>query len=116
VRSLRYRVGHWWGEYQFQRLIRDPGPPSFDRVRYLAFQRIQKAYNDDYRPVPAAFPATLVTVAGSDAVDRCGELVHDLVVHEVSGDHKTMLSPPHVDAIAGIVAAVVDDHPRAARV
>jgi hypothetical protein len=37
LRSARYR----WRKFQFRRLIRNPGPPSFDRVRYWAFRHIR---------------------------------------------------------------------------
>jgi acyl-CoA synthetase (AMP-forming)/AMP-acid ligase II/thioesterase domain-containing protein len=104
ARSIRYRRRH----HRLARLIRDPGPPNHDRVRYLAFQRIQQAFNNSYDPAPAAFPVTLVTVEGSDAVRRCGGLIQNLVVHEIGGNHRTMLGPPHVDAVAAIVGDVVE--------
>jgi hypothetical protein len=90
-------------------LIRDPGPPRSDRVRYRAFQQIQIAFNDAYDPAPSTFPATLVTVEGSDALHRCGELMPELDVRVIGGDHNTMLLPPHIDEIAEIVAAAADN-------
>ena len=63
----------------------------------------------DYDPEPAAFPATLVQVDGSDALRRCGQLIPDLVVRDVGGEHVTMLAPPHVEGLAAIVAAAAQD-------
>jgi thioesterase domain-containing protein len=90
-------------------LVRNPGPPSFDRVRYLAFREIQQSFNDAYDPAPAAFPVTLLQVAGSRARGRFGDLVPDLAVLDVGGTHRTMLQWPHIEEVAAIVAAVADD-------
>jgi thioesterase domain-containing protein len=114
-RSVRYRAGKRWREHRLRRLTRDPGPPNYERLRYLAFQQIQIAFNNAYEPQPSAFPATLVTVERSDALHRCGDLMPDLVVHVVTGEHMTMLLPPHVDAVASIVAAVTRDAALGAR-
>jgi thioesterase domain-containing protein len=105
VRSVRNR----WRARQFARLVRDPGPPSFEPDRYLAFQRIHSAANLAYEPAPATFPATLVQVAGGNALTGCSLLMPDLVLREVGGNHKTMLVPPHVDELAAIVAAVAEE-------
>ena len=73
------------------------------------FEQIQSRANDAYDPEPAAFPATLVQVDGSDALHRCGQLMPDLVVREIGGDHETMLVPPYVEELAAMVAAAAED-------
>lgn len=105
LRSARYR----WRARGFERLVRDPGPPSFDPERYRAFRRIQSRANTAYEPAPAAFPATLVQVDRSEALRRCGTLMPHLVVREVGGAHETILMQPHVEAVAAIVAAAAED-------
>jgi acyl-CoA synthetase (AMP-forming)/AMP-acid ligase II/thioesterase domain-containing protein len=109
LRSARFRARTQWTAFRVRRLMRDPGPPSFNRLRYRAFQQIQHAWNKAYVPAPAHFSATLVTVEGSDALSRCGELMPDLVVRVVPGLHTTMLVPPDVQAVGAIVAAVAQD-------
>jgi thioesterase domain-containing protein/aryl carrier-like protein len=104
ARSARHRRKH----RRFEALIRDPGPPSFARERYRAFRQIQLRANGDYDPAPAAFPATLVLVDGSDARRRCGELMPDFVVREIGGFHETMLAPPYVGEVATIVADILE--------
>jgi acyl-coenzyme A synthetase/AMP-(fatty) acid ligase/thioesterase domain-containing protein len=101
IRSLRYRRQR----QRFERLIRDPGPPSFYAGRYLAFRQIQSRASLAYEPAPAAFPATLVLVDGSDSLRRCGDLMPNLEVHDLGGAHDTMLVPPYVEDLASIVAA-----------
>ncbi len=105
VRSARYRSA----VRRFERLVRDPGPPSFESQRYRAFRQIQSRANDAYDPAPAAFPATLVLVDGSDALRRCGQLMPDLVVRDLGGAHDTMLVPPYVEELAVMVAAAAQD-------
>jgi acyl-coenzyme A synthetase/AMP-(fatty) acid ligase/thioesterase domain-containing protein len=100
---------HHWTMRRFERLVRNPGPPSFEYVRYRAFKQILGNANGAYEPVPAEFPATLVQVDGSPAVRMCGELMPNLMVHDVGGEHTTMLAPPHVNELAAIVAAVAQD-------
>jgi hypothetical protein len=89
--------------------VRDPGLPSFDPLRYAAFRRIQSRANDAYDPTPAAFPATLVVVGGSDALERCRPLIPDLVLREMGGIHETVLAPPHVEELAAVVAGTAHD-------
>jgi acyl-coenzyme A synthetase/AMP-(fatty) acid ligase/thioesterase domain-containing protein len=115
LRSARFRLRKRTMDFRVKRLIRDPGSPSFERLRYRAFRRIQSAWNDAYDPAPAAFPATLVTVEGSDALRRCGELMPDLVVRSIGGNHQTLLLPPHVEDVATIVAAAAHEEETAAR-
>jgi thioesterase domain-containing protein len=105
VRSARHRRR----VRRFDRLVRDPGSPSFEYLRYRAFKKILGVANGAYDPAPAAFGATLALVDGSDALRRCGELMPGLVVRNVGGDHLTMLVPPHVDELAKIVAAAAED-------
>ncbi len=104
-RSVRFR----WRTHRFERLVRDPGPPSFDAERYHAFRQIQSRANKAYDPAPAAFPATLVSIDGSDALRRCEPLIPDLVVRTMGGLHETMLVPPYVDDLAAIIATAAND-------
>jgi thioesterase domain-containing protein len=105
IRSVRYRRHR----QRFERLIRDPGPPSFDAERYLAFRQIQSRANQAYEPAPAAFSATLVTVDGSDSLQRCGELMPQLEVRQLGGRHDGLLMPPYVEELASIVADAAQD-------
>jgi thioesterase domain-containing protein len=107
--ALRRSGQFHWRQLQFRRLLRNPGPPSFEHERYRALKHIHSRANDAYEPEPAAFAMTLVQVEGSDALHRCGDLVPNLVVHEVAGEHKTMLLPPQVDELAPIVAAAASE-------
>ncbi len=107
--AVHRSVRHRWRGLQFERLVRNPGPPSFEHERYRAFKRILGAASRDYNPEPAAFPATLVQVDGSDALRRCGQLLPNLAVRDVGGEHVTMLAPPHVEGLAAIVAAAAED-------
>jgi thioesterase domain-containing protein len=68
-------------------------------------KRIHSRANDAYEPSPASFAVTLVQVEGSDALQRCGQLIRNLVVHDVAGAHKMMLLPPQVEDLAPIVSA-----------
>jgi hypothetical protein len=104
-RSARFH----WKQLHFRRLLRDPGPPSFDHERYRALKHIHSRANDAYEPAPAAFVVTLVQVEGSDARDRCADLVPNLVAYDVVGEHKTMLLPPQVQVLAPIVADAVSE-------
>jgi thioesterase domain-containing protein len=103
--AVRRSVRHRRRAREFDRLVRDPGPPSYEFLRYRAFKKILSNANAAYEPTPAAFAATLVLVDGSDALRRCGQLMPGLVVQRISGDHLTMLAPPHVERLASIVAA-----------
>jgi thioesterase domain-containing protein len=105
LRSMRYR----WRVRQFERLVRDPGPPSFEHERYRAFKHILSRASRDYDPEPAAFAATLVQVDDSDALRRCGQLIANLAVRDVGGEHVTMLAPPHVEGLAAIVRDAAQD-------
>jgi acyl-coenzyme A synthetase/AMP-(fatty) acid ligase/thioesterase domain-containing protein len=105
LRSVRHRRR----VRQFGRLVGNPGPPSFEHERYRAFKHILGTASREYDPEPAAFPATLVQVDGSDALRRCGQLIPDLAVRDVGGEHVTMLAPPHVEGLAVIVAAAAQD-------
>ena len=107
--AVRRSVRHRWRVLQFERLVRNPGPPSFEHERYRAFKHILRAASRDYNPEPAAFPATLAQVDGSDALRRCGQLIPNLAVHDVGGEHVTMLAPPHVEGLAAIVAAAAQE-------
>jgi thioesterase domain-containing protein len=107
VRSVRHR----YRAFRIQRLVRNPGPPSFEYERYRAFKQILGTANDAYDPEPAAVPATLVLVERSDALRRCGDLMPDLVVWTVGDDHQTMLAPPQVEELAPIVGALADAWP-----
>jgi len=57
-----------------------------------------------YEPKPVSFPVVIVQQRGSQLFDRWRPLAADLLVHEVGGDHNSMLQPPHV---AGVAAAFV---------
>jgi len=105
LRSLQYRRQ----VREFERRVRDPGPPSYEPERYRAFRAIQTRANGAYNAEPAPFPATLVLVDGSDAVQRCGSLIPHLVVRSIGGAHDTMLVPPYVEELAVMVAAVAQD-------
>ncbi len=85
-----------------------PGKPSKSVLRYRAFQYILGRAMADYEPARAAFPVTLLKVAGNDVDRRCRPLVADLDVHPVGGDHRSMLLPPYVAGLAAKVAALVD--------
>jgi thioesterase domain-containing protein len=105
ARSARYR----WRAFRFERLVRNPGPPSFDPTRYRAFKRIQGDAGRAYEPTPAPFAATLIHVANNgDVVSTCEQLIPDLAVHVVGGNHQTMLLPPEVTRLAALIAAATD--------
>jgi thioesterase domain-containing protein len=103
--ALRRSAQYHWKQLQFRRLMQDPGPPSYEHERYRALKHIHSRANDAYEPVPCSFPVSLVQVEGSDAADRCEPLIPNLVVHEVAGEHKTMLLPPQVEDLAPVVVA-----------
>jgi acyl-coenzyme A synthetase/AMP-(fatty) acid ligase/thioesterase domain-containing protein len=105
LRSVRFRRR----ALRLKRLARDPGPPSFDADRYLAFKRIQGDAGRAYEPAPAQFATTLIHVEDNgDVVNRCQQLIPDLTVRVVGGNHKTMLVPPEVTGLAALIAAATD--------
>jgi len=53
-----------------------------------------------YEPKPVSFPAVVVQQRGSRLADRWRHFAPDLQVHEVGGDHNSMLQPPHVADVA----------------
>jgi acyl-coenzyme A synthetase/AMP-(fatty) acid ligase/thioesterase domain-containing protein len=103
VRSARYR----WEKVRLWRLERHPGPPNFDQNRYRAFRRILIKASRDYEPSPAAFPATLIHVGNDELVRLSAQVIADLSVHVVGGDHYTMLDPPEVTNLAAVIAGVI---------
>jgi thioesterase domain-containing protein len=105
LRSVRFRRR----ALRLKRLARNPGPPGFDAERYLAFKRIQGDAGRAYEPAPAQFATTLIHVeSNGDVVSRCHQLIPDLAVHVVGGNHKTMLLPPEVTGLAALIAAATD--------
>jgi acyl-CoA synthetase (AMP-forming)/AMP-acid ligase II/thioesterase domain-containing protein len=95
-RLLRRRV-------LIRRYLRNPGRPSHRIERYEAFRLIHRRANELYGAEPADFPTTLVHVDGADAPERCAPLFTDLAVHQMSGGHLTMLHPPHVGELVGLL-------------
>jgi len=103
-RSLRYRrrkVRLWWFEHH-------PGAPTYSQDRYLGFMRILGKASRRYKPVPAPFPATLIHVGNEGLVVRAKELIPDLSVILVGGDHHTMLEMPEVVNLAAEMTAWSD--------
>jgi acyl-coenzyme A synthetase/AMP-(fatty) acid ligase/thioesterase domain-containing protein/acyl carrier protein len=92
---------------RMERFERDPGPPSHDLDRYLAFRRIQREAIRAYRPAPVPLAATLVRTSDNPIEGLVEQFFTELRVVEVGGDHDTMLMHPHVSAIADLVAAAV---------
>jgi len=66
-----------------------------------------------YEPKPVSFPVVVVQQHGSRLAARWRPFAAGLLVHEVGGDHNSMLQPPHVDGVAAafdlIVAATSPD-------
>lgn len=89
---------------RLERLVLDPGPPSHELDRYLAFRRIHGAALTAYRPEPLPIPVTLVRVADNPIDAEVEPFVERLDVVTVGGDHDTMLMHPHVGEIAALVA------------
>ena len=101
VRSLQYR----WDLVPVLWYERVPGAPRYRSARYRAFARILSRASRAYEPAPAAFPVTLVHVGDADLVARAENLVPDLSVVTVGGDHFTMLLLPEVLNLAAAVDA-----------
>jgi thioesterase domain-containing protein/acyl carrier protein len=93
---------------RLDRYYLDPGPPSHDLDRYLAFRRIQSEAITAYQPEPLPLACTLVRVTDNPIEGLVEPLFAALTVVEVGGDHDSMLMHPHVSAIATLVNAAVD--------
>ena len=107
IRRLRALLATRRRRRRLERYKRDPGPPSHDLDRYLAFRRIQREAIRAYRPAPVPFAATLVRTSNNPIEGLVEPFFTELRVVEVGGDHDTMLMHPHVGAIADLVAAAV---------
>ena len=92
---------------RLERYVLDPGPPSHDLDRYLAFRRILSDAIRAYQPEPLRFPGMLIRVADNPIDGAVAPLFIDLRVVEVGGDHDSMLMHPHVAAIADLVSAAL---------
>lgn len=89
-------------EIRFRLYARWPGPPVNDPRRYRAFHLIGSHAAGCYRPAPARFPVLWI-----DAVDSQVDAARSVEIGSggsirrtsVSGDHISMLHPPHVAAV-----------------
>ena len=90
---------------RLERFLRDPGPPSHDLDRYLAFRRIQREAIRAYRPERLPMAGTLIRVGDNPIEGLVEPLFEYLEVVEVGGDHDSMLMHPHVSAIAALLRA-----------
>ncbi len=88
-----------------ERYYLDPGPPSHDLDRYLAFRRIQSEAISAYQPEPLPIAGTLIRVANNPIESVAEPLFDGLRVVVVGGDHDSMLMHPHVADIAVVVVA-----------
>jgi hypothetical protein len=70
--------------------------------------RILGKASRSYTPEPAPFPVTLLHVGNEGLVIRAQELIPDLSVASVGGDHHSMLEMPYVVNLARKVAAWSD--------
>lgn len=104
-RRLRAAVAGAGERLRRARRVRRPGPPSADPRRFAAFETIGVRALAGYRPTAGSFPEWHLRVAGSAAAEGwpAGQRVR-----EVGGDHRSMLTPPHVDGLARWVAEAVD--------
>ena len=67
---------------------------------YDAFRRITRRAVNRYRVEPIEAPVDLFAAEVGDAAARCRAVVGGVTVHQVAGDHFTMLQPPHVSGLA----------------
>jgi amino acid adenylation domain-containing protein len=78
------------------------------RDRYAAFSR-NLAASRGHEPARHAGPIDFVRPGVSEsAAAGWSELCTTLAVHELPGDHRSILRPPHVDALAALLAELLD--------
>jgi len=71
------------------------------------FARLTLRSIDRYRVPPSLVPAVLIEVPDSAASERCRPHFTDLTIHRVTGDHLSMLLPPHVSILAEVIRSVI---------
>lgn len=74
---------------------------------YDAFRRITRRAVNRYRVEPIEAPVDLFAAEVGDAAARCRAVVGGVTVHQVAGDHFTMLQPPHVSGLAAALRALL---------
>lgn len=74
---------------------------------YDAFRRITRRAVNRYRVEPIGAPVDLFAAEVGDAAARCRAVVGGVTVHQVAGDHFTMLQPPHVSGLAAALRALL---------
>ncbi len=83
-----------------------PGPPSRSLTRFRAFTLIGTRAVRRYQAGPAAFPLLVVQTEATTGT-AWSRVAPDLTVAVTTGNHLTMLRPPHVrhtaDALRGLV-------------
>ncbi len=83
-------------------------PSNYDDVHYWRFRVITRRALRRYSPKPLDIPLTVVSVSGSDSAERSAPFARLVASHEVSGDHYTMLQPPHVHGLAEILGEILN--------
>jgi len=89
-----------------------PGPPSRSLTRFRAFTRIGERALRDYQPTPAPVPVLCLHV-DHRIRDAWTGAVPDLTCVAVPGDHRSLLRPPHVNAVADHLHALATTLDRA---
>ncbi|MFW6009701.1 MAG: hypothetical protein ACOC9I_00110 [Actinomycetota bacterium] len=74
---------------------------------YRASVRVRAKALRRYQPGPAHFPVTVIQPHRSRAASRWQPLAPDLTVHEVGGDHRSMVEHPHATDVAAHLDAVL---------
>ncbi|MGZ4113119.1 MAG: thioesterase domain-containing protein [Tumebacillaceae bacterium] len=83
---------------------------------YASFQETSDAY-DEYQPRPSTIPVVLmrptevisVSALAGDELRGWGTYVEDIVVHEVEGNHYTLLAPPNVTGLAAHMRHILEE-------
>lgn len=89
-----------WNMAMMPILVRFPGKRRYTVDHYKIFWWIQRRALKNFTLAPVDVPVTLLHVNGNDLSGRIAPWVGSLDIHEVGGDHISMLYPPHVHQIA----------------
>lgn len=108
--SVLARVPHLLGraldEARVRLRARWPGPPSRNPIRFRAFTRIGARAIREYTPGPATFPVLLVH-RNDTTRDAWQPFCPQLTAATTTGNHLTMLRPPHVHHTADALDAII---------
>ncbi|MDZ7677401.1 MAG: alpha/beta fold hydrolase [Acidimicrobiales bacterium] len=95
-------------EWRVRTAMRHAGRrPARTVADYRASARVRAKALRPYQPGPARFPVTIIQPHHSRAASRWQPLAPDLTVHEVGGDHRSMVEHPHATDVARHLGAVL---------